>query len=340
MRGHSESTLNGNHDSQAELIDASSLGELTRAEVDMQIATAKRFPRSVSNFIEEAKSLVVLSEEIAGDCMYALPRGGKTITGPTARLAEIVASCWGNCKAGARVVSEERGFIVAQGVFYDLERNVAITYEVKRRITDKHGKRYNDDMIAVTANAACSIALRNAVFKGVPKAFWSMIYDEARRCAVGDVETLGSKRAKMMGVFNKMGVKESQVFAVVQVKGVDDIGLDELAILRGIYTAIKDGETTIEQAFAAEQEKSSDKDEDVLKVDDENAELAADLRRSLEQRIDDIESPEESTDIAAEIDEANRANALDMKAIRALQKRLAEKVKSFSDQPDSFDLKS
>lgn len=56
--------------------------------------------------------------------------------------------------------------MTAQGVFHDLERNVAITYEVRRRIVDKNGRRYKPDMIGVTANAACSIALRNAILRG------------------------------------------------------------------------------------------------------------------------------------------------------------------------------
>ncbi len=95
--------------------------------------------------------------------------------------AEIVTSAWGNCRAGARVVDEGAEFITAQGVFHDLERNVQVTMEVRRRITGKNGRRYSSDMIGVTGNAACSIALRNAVFRGIPRAFWIDIYDAARK---------------------------------------------------------------------------------------------------------------------------------------------------------------
>jgi hypothetical protein len=105
-------------------------------------------------------------------------------------------------------------------------------------------------MIGVTGNAACSIALRNAVFKGVPKAFWSDIYEAARRAAVGDIKTLANKRKDALDFVQKMGATPDMVVAALGVGGIQDIGLDELATLKGIITAIRDGETTVEQAFA------------------------------------------------------------------------------------------
>lgn len=224
---------------------------LNKSEIDQQIATAHRYPRSIKRFRDESMQMVTLSETIADECIYALPRDGKTIEGPSARFAEIVASAWGNCRAGARVVDDRGDFVTAQGVFHDLERNVAITYEVQRRITDKYGKRYKPDMIGVTANAACSIALRNAILKGVPKAFWSDMYEAARKTIMGDIKTLANRRADAMAMFQKFGVTPEQVCAKLGVPGVEDIGLDHLIVLRGLLTAIREGDTTAEDAFNA-----------------------------------------------------------------------------------------
>lgn len=232
-----------------EVDGSGTLEALTRGEIDVQIRTAKAFPRSIRKFISEATDMACLDEPTAESCMYALPRGGKSIQGPSARLAEIVASAWGNCRAGARVVAEESNFVVAQGVFFDLERNVAITFESRRRITNSNGQRYNDDMIGVTANAACSIALRNAVFKGVPKAFWNPIYEAAKRTAIGDAKSLAAKRDEMVTYFGKMGIALDRILAAVGRPGLDDIGADELVTLKGAASAIKEGEFTIEQAF-------------------------------------------------------------------------------------------
>lgn len=226
-----------------------------RGEIDVQIATAKRWPRSIKKFRETATEMATLDEETAVSCIYALPRDGKVIEGPSARLAEIIVSAWGNSRAGARTVSDEGNFVIAQGAFHDLERNVAINFEVRRRITNKKGRRYSDDMIGTTANAACSIALRNAVLKGVPKAFWQPIYDAAKKAAIGDAKTLSSRRATMLDYFQKMGVFPDRVYKLLEVAGLEEITLEHLGTLKGVATAIKDGETTVDQAFAVEEDE-------------------------------------------------------------------------------------
>lgn len=220
-----------------------------RAEIDMQIATARRYPRSIKRFKDEALALATLDEETATGCMYALPRGGKPIEGPSVRLAEIVVSAWGNIRADARVIDVAEKHITAEGLCWDLEKNVAVRVQVRRRITDKNGRRYSDDMIVVTGNAACSIALRNAVFKVIPHAITKTVYDAARKVAIGDAKTLVARRADLVGYFGKMGVKPEQLAAVVNRASIDDITLDDLAVLKGVATAIKDGETTVDQSF-------------------------------------------------------------------------------------------
>ncbi|WP_282259663.1 hypothetical protein [Stenotrophomonas sp. PS02301] len=230
---------------------------INRSEIEQQISTARRFPRSLKKFRDEAIQMVTLSQSIAEQCVYALPRDGKTIEGPSARFAEVIASAWGNNRAGARVIDDKGEFIIAQGVFHDLERNVAITYEVQRRIVDRQGRRFKPDMIGVTANAACSIALRNAVLKGVPKAFWEDMYVEARKVIMGDIKTLANRRADALAHFQRFGVTAEQVCAKLGVAGVEDIGLEHLVLLRGIVTAIKEGDTTPEEAFAPNGEPTA-----------------------------------------------------------------------------------
>ncbi|HWW99633.1 hypothetical protein [Collimonas sp.] len=231
-------------------IESGTIALLNKSEIEQQVTTAHRFPRSIKKFRDEAMQMVTLTEKVAGECIYSLPRAGKTIEGPSARFAEVIASAWGNSRAGARVVSDQGEFVTTQGVFHDLEKNVAITYEVQRRITDSRGKRYNADMIGVTANAACSIALRNAILKGVPKAFWADMYDAARATVMGDFKTLANRRADAIKAFQSYGVTQEQICSTLGVSGTDDIGLEKLVTLRGILTAIKEGDTTPEQAFA------------------------------------------------------------------------------------------
>ncbi|USE79022.1 hypothetical protein NDR89_20510 [Cupriavidus gilardii] len=239
---------------EVEIVTAESgtVALLNKSEIDMQIATAHKFPRSIKRFRDEALAMVTLNENIAQECIYALPRDGKTIEGPSARFAEVIASAWGNSRAGARVISDQGEFVTAQGVFHDLERNVAITYEVQRRITDKNGRRYKPDMIGVTANAACSIALRNAILKGVPKAFWSDMYEQARETAIGNVQTLANRRSRALSVLQRYGVTPEKVYAFLGVAGQEDITVEHLTTLFGITTSLKDGEATAEEIFTGE----------------------------------------------------------------------------------------
>src|SRR5487761_2139159 len=115
---------------------------LARAEIDQQITTAHAFPRSVTRVVKNITSLATMDDDAAAECVYALPRGGKPIKGPSIRLAEIVAGQWGNCRVGARVVHVDRieKFVEAEGIFHDLETNTATTSRVRRRISDKNGR--------------------------------------------------------------------------------------------------------------------------------------------------------------------------------------------------------
>lgn len=221
------------------------------ASFDTQVATAKRFPRSIARFMQHAQEMATLTPEIAASCVYAIPRDGKMIEGPSARLAEIVAHAWGNLRIQASASESDDRFIIGRGEAWDVETNVAIGYEVRRRITGSKGKTYSDDMIAVTGNAAASIALRNAVFKTVPSSFWKPIYFKCREVIAGKAETFHKRRDEMMKAFGVMGVTPAQITGLLQVRGVLDITLEHMVTLTGVYNSLKDGEATIEDVFAA-----------------------------------------------------------------------------------------
>lgn len=233
-----------------ETADLGALVQINSAEIGQQIMTARAYPRSITGFRKNMREMVTLDEEVAQSCLYALKRGGKVIEGPSARFAEVAAQMWGNCRAGARVIDIGEEYVTAQGAFYDLEKNVAVSYEVLRRITDREGNKFNADMIGVTGNAACSIAIRNAILKGVPKAFWGDAYQQAREVAFGKGETIANKRVKAIQAFQPYGIEPAQIYGLLGVAGPDDITINHLVLLGGIHTAIKEGETTPEEAFS------------------------------------------------------------------------------------------
>ena len=235
---------------EPEIVDGSHmLAAINRAEIDVQIATAKQYPRSIKTFKDKVRTLATIDEETAGSCFYALPREGKTIEGPSIRFAEIVGSSWTNLRYGARIVSIDEKHVTAQGACFDLENNVAATVEVKRRITNKYGKRYGDDMITVTSQAAMSIALRNAIFRVISFALVKDIYEEARAVSIGKGKTMAQRREAALAVFTKWGVGADKVCQIAGRASIDDLDNDALIRLRGIVTAIRDGETSIDDVL-------------------------------------------------------------------------------------------
>jgi hypothetical protein len=244
------------HDQQELIVmEPTAIEAQTRGEIDIQISTAKSYPRSIKRFKQTALTMATIDEETAASMFYRLPRGGKSIEGPSARLAEIVSGAWGNLRAEARVIETGKSHITARGMAWDLETNVATSVEVRRRITNRAGKRFDEDMIGVTANAACSIALRNAVFKVVPMAYVKEIFAKAKAIAIGDGSTLDDRREKMIAAFGAMGVETKSILAFLEVEGIEDIGLKHLEDLIGIHTAIADGDLSPSEAFKVQPAK-------------------------------------------------------------------------------------
>jgi hypothetical protein len=266
---------------EVEIVDVSALAVMTKAEIDTQIATARAFPRSMVQFRQEMEGMVSMSEEVATECIFALPRGKnddgskKFIEGASVRFAELAIYNFGNARSGSSMIAEDKESVTCEGFFHDLEKNVAIKTQVRRKITDKFGKRFNADMVTMTVNAACALAKRNAILQGIPKALWVGFYELARKTAIGDAKTLDSKRTAMMAYFHKMNVPPETITGFLGHKGVEEITLDDLAILKGIATAIKEGAVSVDKAFIVEDEQAGRTGKAAAAVDKINQAKAA-----------------------------------------------------------------
>jgi hypothetical protein len=263
------------------------LSLITKAEIDIQISTAKAFPRSLTQFKQKVMSMATIDAEVAESCTYVVPRGGKQITGPSVRLAEMVAAAYTNLRTGARVVYQDDKKIVAQGIVHDMENNIYHTEEVERSLLQHEwvddpnnpGKRkksgkmttVNEDMKILAGRAACAIAYRNAIYKVVPAALIQDLYEKIQEVAKGTAETLVARRKKRVQFFRDLGVKDEQICAALEVKAIDDIDLEKLHILQGMVTAFKNNEAGLETLFPKKDanktkaEKATKDTEDKLK---------------------------------------------------------------------------
>lgn len=241
-----------------------------RANVDSQVATAKRYPRDIRRSIDNSVVMATMNQETAQSCSYALPRGGKPITGPSVHLAKIIVSNWGNMRTEAKVVQITDKQVISRGTCWDLETNVASAFEVRRSIIGKNGQRFSDDMITVTGNAANSIAYRNAVFVVIPKAITDRVYYAAQKFITGDLSDSDKLLKVRTGVLNNFknnyGITEEEVVKMCGKQTVNQIGADEISMLMGTIQALKDGDTTVDELMKPIRESKEAKKDAMKKA--------------------------------------------------------------------------
>jgi len=132
--------------------------EQSRAQHEVQAAfvIAQRFPRDEA----AAFSRIMKSCDrpfLAEQAMYAYPKGGKVINGPSIRLAEVLLQNWQNCEAGIKELSQSNGVSVAEAFAIDYQTNTRIskTFHVPHTIGTKSGpKKLTDprDIYELVAN--------------------------------------------------------------------------------------------------------------------------------------------------------------------------------------------
>jgi len=228
-----------------------------RAEYDIQIATAKKYPRNLTRVTNNIVAIATMTKEMADTCRYALPRGGKTLSGPSVHLARVMAQQYGNLRVDSRVKQITDKQIISESVCFDLETNYAVKVEVRRSIMNKMGQRFNDDMITVTGNAASAIAYRNAVLAVIPKSITDLAYNSAIKMITGDLtsdEKLIAARKKAVDYLkDTYNVTEDQIFKAIGVRTITQIKATQIADLRGLEQALRDGDTTPEDAFGSNE---------------------------------------------------------------------------------------
>ena len=231
-----------------------------RAEYDIQISTAKKYPRNLARVKENCLAIVTMDQSIAESCRYTLPRDGKSLSGPSVHLARIIVQAYGNVRAEARVKQITDKQVISEAVVFDLETNYACKIEVRKSITGKRG-RYSDDMIVVTGNAANAIAFRNAVFSVIPKGLTDICYNAAIRVITGDLSSedklVKARNTAVEYLKTTYSVTEDQILRAIGLRSKSQIKAEQIADIKGLIQAIKDGDTTVEHVFHLSDDKGN-----------------------------------------------------------------------------------
>lgn len=225
-----------------------------RAAIDIQISTAKRFPRREQpQIVNSAIKIVCSDKETAMSCRYAKPVAGKNVTGPSVHLARILVQQYGNIRVQQRIKQISDRTVVAEAVAFDLETNYAVAVEARRSIVDRMGKRYSESMIETTAMACLAVAERNAILKIIPKGIIDQVYDTAFNFVNGDLsdkQQLLIAQKKAFDFFSgKYDANEDDILKVLGLRSTGQITKEHIADLRGYMQALKDGELTAIELF-------------------------------------------------------------------------------------------
>jgi len=241
---------------EIQIVTPSALEALQRAEVDIAIATAKKYPRDIASAIKTAKELALRNPKIAATCNYALPRGGKKLVGPSVHFARIINYAWRNSTAVSRVIGCDRANAHLQGVFHDLESNVRVGFEMDWPVQPPHvdtPARWNDQM-NLAKRAGAAVALRTAIFSVIPLVLFEDIAEEAKKVALGGGKTFAEQRAAAIGVCKELGITQPMIYRALEVGGLESINTDHLIWLHAALQSIRDGTMTREEVFGREKD--------------------------------------------------------------------------------------
>jgi len=283
-----------------------------RAQIDIQISTAKRYPRDLMRVKNNSIAIVCMDKETAESCRYAKPVGDKKVTGASVHLARVVCQQYGNIRVQQRIKQITDKVIVAEAAAFDLETNYAVCVEARRSILDKHGNRYKESVIETNAMAILAVAERNAVLKVIPKAIIDAVYKVALKFAHGDL----SDNAKLLVASNKAfeffkteyAATEEEVLSCLGLKTKEAIKAEHIADLRAFMQALKDKELTADELF-----KRNGNGNGAVS----NSGLSKDEINQLTEHLNSCKTADEIDAIFEQLDDAMRDNKLIKKMFRA-----------------------
>lgn len=221
-------------------------------EVQAAMVVAKRFPRdedvAYSRIMKACKR-----QSLAETAVYEYRRGGQAVTGPSIRLAEVLAQNWGNIDYGLIEMEQKNGESQVMAYAWDLETNVRQTkiFTVPHfRATKSGGYVLTDprDIYEMVANQGAR-RVRSCILGVVPKDIVDEAVAECARTLKSGKEPISDRVRKMISVFQEnYGVSKE---ALEKFAGCNTEAFTEQTLLSlgRIYTALKDGAAKREDYF-------------------------------------------------------------------------------------------
>jgi len=221
------------------------------AEVQAAVVMARRFPRDEIRAVEKIRN-ACSRPTLAESAVYQYSRGGSDVSGPSIRLAEAIASAWGNLQFGVREVEQRNGESTCEAFAWDVESNTRVVKSFKVshiRHTKKGDTMLTDprDIYEMVANQGAR-RVRACILGIIPG---DVVEDAVRQCettlnAKADTTPEGLK--KVADAFAEYGVTVKQLEARIQ-RRWDSITAAQIVGLRKIIVSLRDGMSKPEDWF-------------------------------------------------------------------------------------------
>ena len=250
--------------SNSSMVDVAS----SRAEHEVQAAfvIAKKFPRNLNQcYIDIINSCK--RSKLAETAMYAFPRGGQLVTGPSIRLAEMMAMCYGNLDCGIREISQEDGMAVAEAYAIDLQTHTRVSkvFHVKlERHTKKGITKLSDprDKYELISNQG-SRRLRSCILALIPGDITEDAVIQCGKTLESSDIPLAERVKKMVMAFDEFGINVEHLEARLG-HNLDATIPSELVTLQSIYRSIKDGMADRSQFFDIKSKVAEDSKNELM----------------------------------------------------------------------------
>ena len=235
------------------------------AEIQAAYIIAKKFPRNENQcymgIIDSCKRPF-----LAEQSCYAYPRGGQLVTGPSIRLAEVLAQKWTNCRVGIEILSQNTERTEARAYANDLENNYMVDacFTVKHQRTTKKGvTRLTDerDIREMVQNIG-SRHLRGCILRIIPGDVIEAAISQCKKTMESSDIPVAERIRNMIKAFDELGVKVEHLEKRLG-HNLDATIPTEIVALTSIYRSIKDGMAKREDFFEIASTKVSDAKEEL-----------------------------------------------------------------------------
>lgn len=185
------------------------------AEAQGKLVIAKRFPRDEFAAFEKLMN-ACSRRSLAEKAIYSYPRSGNNITGPSIRLAEEAARCWGNVDFGVKELSQKEGESEMMAYCWDMETNVMSSQQfVVHHVMDtkKGVKKLTEqrDIYENNANMA-GRRLRARILAILPPDLIEAALAKCRETLAGTSEVpLEDRIRKMVSAFEQISVRREML---------------------------------------------------------------------------------------------------------------------------------